>query len=191
VGDAVGWRFGVIVAVYPLSVGVGVAVDSAAPGVGEAALTASCCATGELVGVGLASGVALVRSGASDASSSPAPDSPVSGMRAVSAEDAGSAGVEALVTLGPENWAAETAGDDGVEACVPIAAAAAGVTTTAGASTSSSAGRVRRARRRWGWAGCCRAMRTTSPFRMNSRGVLVGRGLATTALSVRGFVKLL
>lgn len=83
VGDAVGWRFGVIVAVYPLSVGVGVAVDSAAPGVGEAALTASCCATGELVGVGLASGVALVRSGASDASSSPAPDSPVSGMRAV------------------------------------------------------------------------------------------------------------
>jgi len=87
VGDAVGWRFGVLVTVYPLSVGegvgVGVAVESAAPGVGEAAPTASCCATGELVGVGLASGVALVRSGASDASSSPAPDSPVSGMRAV------------------------------------------------------------------------------------------------------------
>jgi cytochrome P450 len=40
--------------------------------------------------------------------------------------------VEALVTLGPENWAAETGGG-GVEACVPIAAAAAGVTTTAGA----------------------------------------------------------
>jgi hypothetical protein len=80
-------RFGVIVTVYPLyvgkGVGVGVAVESAAPGVGEAAPTASCCATGELVGVGLASGVALVRSGASDAASSPAPDSPVSGMRAV------------------------------------------------------------------------------------------------------------
>jgi hypothetical protein len=124
---APGFGVGVIVTVYPSGTGVG--VRAPAPGVGESVPSApwSPLASVELVGVGL--GVIVPTVGSTGTAAPPAPSWPMPGMPIVKAPAAG--GVDQM------------GGFPASEACVPMAAAAAGVATAAGPNASSRTARDR------------------------------------------------
>jgi len=132
---APGFGVGVIVTVYPSGTGVG--VRAPAPGVGESVPSAPWSPlASELVGVGL--GVSVPAVGSTGTAAPPAPSWPMPGMPIVKAPAAGGVG--------------QMGGFPASEACVPMAAAAAGVATAAGPNASS---RTARDRLLWGLSGSC------------------------------------
>lgn len=148
---APGFGVGVIVTVYPSGTGVG--VRAPAPGVGESVPSAPWSPlASELVGVGL--GVSVPAVGSTGTAAPPAPSWPMPGMPIVKAPAAGGVG--------------QMGGFPASEACVPMAAAAAGVATAAGPNASSRTARDRL----WGLSGSCFM---ATPVGIVHKGIQVGR----------------
>jgi hypothetical protein len=148
---APGFGVGVIVTVYPSGTGAG--VRAPAPGVGESVPSAPWSPlASELVGVGL--GVSVPAVGSTGTAAPPAPSWPMPGMPIVKAPAAGGVG--------------QMGGFPASEACVPMAAAAAGVATAAGPNASSRTARDRL----WGLSGSCFM---ATPVGIVHKGIQVGR----------------